>query len=281
MADDLDDNFWVKEDISDEKIETKDENENTHSGSNKKSNKRKVKKRKLKDLTNENKHESPAVESKKKKKKKKNSCAVEEIENLPPTVTLLWDFFESELNKSLTTLEIEDLKPSNDDWFLDESTSERDTKEMSAYLSNVISDWTDKCVKLTEDDLHSSPILLIVTLSAIRAVDVLRATSTFRGEKCKTMKLFAKHIKVNEQLERLKTNVVHLGVGTPNRISKLIEEGGINTKRLKYVIIDWSWKDLKQRRITSMPGVKDELLSLFKTYFLPRCKKNKLWVGLF
>lgn len=35
MADDLDDNFWVKEDISDEKIETKDENENTHSESGK------------------------------------------------------------------------------------------------------------------------------------------------------------------------------------------------------------------------------------------------------
>ena len=31
--------------------------------------------------------------------------------------------------------------------------------------------------------------------------------------------------KVNEQIEKLSKNVVHLGIGTPNRILKLIESG--------------------------------------------------------
>ena len=37
------------------------------------------------------------------------------------------------------------------------------------------------------------------------------------------MKLFAKHIKVQEQVKLLEKHVVHLGVGTPGRIKELIK----------------------------------------------------------
>lgn len=39
------------------------------------------------------------------------------------------------------------------------------------------------------------------------------------------LKLFAKHIKAEDQMKLLSKSVAHIGVGTPGRLSTLIEKG--------------------------------------------------------
>ncbi|CAI7776685.1 unnamed protein product [Closterium sp. NIES-54] len=60
-----------------------------------------------------------------------------------------------------------------------------------------------------------SPVVLIVSASAVRCVDLLRACKGV-GRGCRVAKLFAKHLKVEEQVEMLK-GPVHVAAGTPNR----------------------------------------------------------------
>eukprot|EP00069_Balaena_mysticetus_P010068 bmy_06527T0 len=76
--------------------------------------------------------------------------------------------------------------------------------------------------------------------------------TAFRGDS-KVMKLFAKHIKVQEQVKLLEKRVVHLGVGTPGRIKELIKQGGLNLNPLKFLVFDWNWRDQKLRRMMDIP----------------------------
>jgi hypothetical protein len=69
----------------------------------------------------------------------------------------------------------------------------------------------------------SSPLCLILSSSALRASHIF---STVRKQLpwLQALKLFAKHIKVEEQVEWLK-KTVGLCVGTPNRMVKLRDLG--------------------------------------------------------
>lgn len=69
-----------------------------------------------------------------------------------------------------------------------------------------------------------APVVLIVSASGIRAVEVIRALPLF-AEAAKIGKLFAKHLKVAEQVYFLENTCTHICVGTPNRIDKLISDG--------------------------------------------------------
>lgn len=174
------------------------------------------------------------------------------------------------------------MKPDTNDWYLEESEKfPRDKLEQfSPYLMNVAAAWEKQCSLLTKKSIRGSPAMLILTSSAVRAVDLLRHASSFKGDH-KSVKLFAKHFKVNEQVKLLNENVVHLAVGTPHRVSALIENGSLKIEELKYLIVDWSWKDVKMRQIYNMPNVKEEFIVLFQKHIFKLCQKGTLSVGLF
>jgi protein CMS1 len=241
---------------------------------------KKVKKKKLK-RKSENTPEILEPASKKKKKKKKPGKGQEVYE---PTLEAMWTFFESELKKSLSDIEVADLKPEANDWFLTETTdpiTRTDITNFPKYLTNIVPTWTQECETLTKSATKGSPLMLIVTSSAVRAVELLRHTAPFKGESCKTSKLFAKHFKVDEQSKNLKEKVVHLAVGTPHRVVALMENGSLRVERLKYVVVDWSWKDVKMRGLTNMPMVKESFVQLFQQYLLGKCGEGSLSVGVF
>lgn len=68
-----------------------------------------------------------------------------------------------------------------------------------------------------------SPMVLIVCISARRAVQVLKQLSPLN---VRAAKLFAKHMDLDEQITILRTNSFGIAVGTPNRLLKLVESGG-------------------------------------------------------
>ncbi|CAJ0963468.1 unnamed protein product [Ranitomeya imitator] len=99
-----------------------------------------------------------------------------------------------------------------------------------------------------------SVILLVVCSSALRTLELIKLTNAFKGD-TKIMKLFAKHLKIKDQIKWLENNVIHLGVGTPERIKALIEQDGLSLQSLKYLVLDWNWRDKKQRRMVDIPEV--------------------------
>jgi len=87
-------------------------------------------------------------------------------------------------------------------------------------------------------------------------------------------------VQIEEQVKLLQKGVTHIGVGTPGRIGTLIENGrcgqapllllplppsssrlfllcpeGLSLQALKYVVLDWNWRDQKLRRMVDVPEV--------------------------
>lgn len=96
----------------------------------------------------------------------------------------------------------------------------------------------------------------------------------------KIAKLFAKHLKVEEQVAYLESTVVRLAVGTPNRIAKLVEVGALKLDDLTLVLVDCS-KDVKQRSIFDVPEVRADLFHLVEDHCWVPLRTNQLRIALF
>ncbi|TPX71762.1 hypothetical protein SpCBS45565_g00839 [Spizellomyces sp. 'palustris'] len=101
-----------------------------------------------------------------------------------------------------------------------------------------------------------APKVLVLASSAIRAVEVCRLVR--KTGDCKVAKLFAKHMKLKDQVEVLKKDTFPIAVGTPNRIQKLISDGGgaLRLDELDFVIADGTHKDRKERTLFDVPEIR-------------------------
>lgn len=151
------------------------------------------------------------------------------------------------------------------------------THSLSSYLKEICPKWAKVQKQHTE---KSSVVLLIVCSAALRVIELIKQLTTFKGE-AKVLKLFAKHIKVEEQVKLLQTGVTHIGVGTPGRLSALIEKEGLTLPPLRFLVLDWNWRDQKLRRMVDIPEVKGDLLKLLDMGILKGCREGKVKVGLF
>ncbi|KAG0337473.1 hypothetical protein BG004_007626 [Podila humilis] len=127
---------------------------------------------------------------------------------------------------------------------------------------------------------RGSPVVLIISASGIRAVDVVRALPLFT-EAAKVGKLFAKHLKVPEQVYFLENTVSHICVGTPNRVDKLISDGALKLDRLELVLLDCHL-DAKRRTLLNMPEIRIDLFKMLGLEaFEDRLKNGQTQVALF
>ena len=62
--------------------------------------------------------------------------------------------------------------------------------------------------------------------------------------------------------------------------SVLLFSGSLEMSQLKYVILDWSWRDVKLRKMCDIPEIRSDLFSLLKKHFIPRAKSTNLKFGL-
>ncbi|KAI7837305.1 hypothetical protein COHA_008820 [Chlorella ohadii] len=109
-----------------------------------------------------------------------------------------------------------------------------------------------------------SPSLLLVSPSAIGAVNLIKLCPQF-NKACKIGKLFAKHFKVAEQEEVLRTQVMCLAAGTPNRLCKLADGGALKLDRLKHVVLDVNL-DAKQRDILAIPETRADWWQFYRQH---------------
>ncbi|KAG1473519.1 hypothetical protein G6F56_000909 [Rhizopus delemar] len=131
---------------------------------------------------------------------------------------------------------------------------------------------------LKKPTVSASPVALVVTHSAIRAVDLARGLKSF--ESAKIAKLFAKHFKIEEQVNFLEREPIHIGVGTPNRLQVLVDQGHLNLDHLELVIIDTE-KNAKKFNIFDIQDVRADLFNFLGSHISYLMKENRTKIGLF
>ncbi|KAI9190294.1 cms1 ribosomal small subunit [Blastocladiella emersonii ATCC 22665] len=93
--------------------------------------------------------------------------------------------------------------------------------------------------------------------------------------KLRVGKLFAKHMKLEEQVQYLDGYAVHVAVGTPNRIAKLLEAGALKTGNLRSIILDVTYRDAKQRTLFTAAESRVEFFQLYLEHLANLCKGVK------
>ncbi|KAG8083294.1 hypothetical protein GUJ93_ZPchr0015g6670 [Zizania palustris] len=100
---------------------------------------------------------------------------------------------------------------------LEEGLSQ-DVESFSDHVKGVFGGlWKEELCegKLEEGSVDAgSPALLVISSAALRSLELLRGLKMLTKE-CRPVKLFAKHMKVEEQVQLLKTRV-NIACGTPN-----------------------------------------------------------------
>ncbi|XP_071775309.1 protein CMSS1 isoform X2 [Centroberyx gerrardi] len=294
MGDDLGDEWWkhegnsdvseAEEEIAEEKEPTEKPNTQTKTGKKRKSvteKPAKAKKRKKSEqkeclVAQEEKkpnEDDKSTKPKKRRKKKTITDVLASSEPKPGCPADLQNLVTQYFSDKRSVIELEELKL-QDSCFLNSNDL---THSLSSYLKEICPKWAKIQKQHTE---KSSVVLLIVCSSALRTIELIKQLTTFKGE-AKVLKLFAKHIKVEEQVKLLQKGITHIGVGTPGRLSALIEKEGLNMQALRYLVLDWNWRDQKLRRMVDVPEVKVDFLKLLDTGILNGCKEGKVKIGLF
>lgn len=96
---------------------------------------------------------------------------------------------------------------------------------------------------------------------------------------CHIAKLFAKHIKVPEQVELLRTQVVCIGAGTPNRLCKLADDGALQLDRLRHVVLDVQL-DAKQRDVLAIPETCRDWWEFYDRHLKQRVDSKQVQLSL-
>lgn len=104
-------------------------------------------------------------------------------------------------------------------------------------------------------DESGCPRIIIICPGATRATIV--RNSLRKILKCKIAKLFAKHFKIHDQIELLKTHHAVV-VGTPCRIHKLIELGALSLSHCLLILLDIT-KDKKKLNLLTISDIKRDL----------------------
>ncbi|XP_049366397.1 uncharacterized protein LOC125831247 isoform X1 [Solanum verrucosum] len=135
------------------------------------------------------------------------------------------------------------------------------------------------CEKEIDEKIDpGQPALLVISLSALRSLDLLRELRPLTSE-CRAAKLFSKHMKIEEQASALK-NRVNIASGTPSRIKKLIDVEALGLSRLAVIVLDMK-TDTKGYSLLTLPQVRDEFWDLYRNYFHQRVLEGALRICLY
>ncbi|XP_021290396.1 protein CMSS1 isoform X2 [Herrania umbratica] len=160
--------------------------------------------------------------------------------------------FQSANGVQLSSLELESVK---DSCILDVSQeSGQDVMRLERYIKEAFgAKWKEELCegKLIEGKIEAgSPTVLVVAASALRSIELLRGMRSFTKE-CHAVKLFSKHMKIDEQVSLLK-NRVNIASGTPSRIKKLIDIEALGLSRLSLILLDIH-TDVKGYSLLTLP----------------------------
>lgn len=118
------------------------------------------------------------------------------------------------------------------------------------------------------DPPTARPVAVYISPSALGALDCLKACQTFH-KGCPIAKLFAKHMKVAEQIEYVEKHPMCMALGTPNRLLKLASDAHVSFSDLKYLILDMR-KNKKNQTLVDIPDIAGDFWTLWNTFLSPQ-----------
>lgn len=211
------------------------------------------------------------------KKTSRSSQSTSDVQSVSPSQQLSFflNQFQSSNGVQLSSLELESIK---DTCIVDASQDlSQDGKSLGTLMKAVFgTSWKEVLCegKLSEGKIEpGGPAVLVISTSALRCIELLRGMRSLTGE-CHAVKLFSKHMKVEEQVSLLK-NRVNIASGTPSRIKKLIDMEALGLSRLAVIVLD-IYTDVKGFSLLTLPQVRDEFWDLYKNYFHPRLLQGDL-----
>ncbi|XP_071417314.1 protein CMSS1 isoform X2 [Pithys albifrons albifrons] len=209
----------------------------------------------------------------KRRKKKKISDVLQKSAPKPGVPADLQNLLSQHFAGNRSVIEMEELKLS-DSCFLPANDL---SHSFSSYLKEICPKWA----KLRRNHKEKkSVVMLVICSSALRSLELIKSMTAFKGD-CRVLKLFAKHIKIKEQMNILEKGVFHIGVGTPGRVKALVEQDGLCLSSTKYMILDWNWRDQKLRRMMDIPEIKKETIDLLEMSIIKLCREGSVKLGLF
>ncbi|CAN6462341.1 unnamed protein product [Victoria cruziana] len=181
----------------------------------------------------------------------------------------------SSVGVTLSTLEMEEISDSSV-VELPKSLG-RDVANFNRHIKAVFGDsWKETLCQsqLVEGKVDAgSPAVLIVCASALRSLELLKGLRTLTRE-CRAVKLFSKHMKVEEQVSLLKSRV-NVASGTPSRIKRLIDMDALVLSRLSVIVLDMHL-DAKGYSLLTLPQVSLEFWDLYKSHLHGLLQGGKL-----
>ncbi|KAI2782126.1 U3-containing 90S pre-ribosomal complex subunit-domain containing protein [Daldinia loculata] len=99
---------------------------------------------------------------------------------------------------------------------------------------------------------NGAPHTIIVTGAGLRAADLVRSVRKYQSKNNAVAKLFAKHIKIEESVQFLQKHRTGVAVGTPVRLSDLVDNSALNLSKLERLVVDASHIDQKKRGVMDM-----------------------------
>ncbi|KAF9036739.1 U3-containing 90S pre-ribosomal complex subunit-domain containing protein [Panaeolus papilionaceus] len=226
-----------------------------------------------------------------KAKKRKLTEAVETIEGTlaQQAPNELANYLVSMQSKSFTQLsaiEMEDLRiPASS---IADTTSWTSPRTLDQLVNFIVKTLPGLRLRLSQrSKSNGAPTLLYIAPAALRVADVTRILKdkTLRGEKgADVAKLFAKHFKLSEHVTYLRRTKIGSAVGTPGRLGKLLcEADALNTSALSHIILDVTFKDVKERSLLDIPETRNEVFQtvLNNKEILSGLKSGKIQLVLF
>ena len=125
--------------------------------------------------------------------------------------------------------------------------------------------------KLKKYNQKLSPLVVIVCLSARRAVQVLKELAPFNT---RAAKLFAKHITIEEQKKQMESSSFGFAVGTPHRILTLARQSGVSFEHTQFVVLD-TFLNAKNYSVYTLPDTVPHTQELLKEHIQPECNRRK------
>ena len=167
------------------------------------------------------------------------------------------------------------------------STSSNKVSDMNSLgerLSNTISK-----KKFKQWNKKHSPLVLIVCLSARRAVSILKdLSSSDSGSGCNykfgIAKLFAKHLTVEQQTNMLSNTSYPIAIGTPHRLLALLStpntenpnlsDTALSLKHTQLVVLDCH-PNIKNYTVCTLPDTAPHVKELIQNYIQPQMNRVK------
>ncbi|OQO00574.1 hypothetical protein B0A48_13064 [Cryoendolithus antarcticus] len=143
-------------------------------------------------------------------------------------------------------------------------TATRTTDQLPAYLEKFAG-WrrSKKGQKLVNaPEPNGAPHTIVVAGAGLRAADLTRQLRKYQTKESMVAKLFAKHIKLAEAVAATRGSRMGIGVGTPQRIIDLLDEGALKSDYVERILVDASHIDQKKRGLLDMKETQVPLVDL-------------------